>query len=79
MNVQLDPKKEKALADAAREQGKEPDERLSEIVDRYLQERHDGAPASKKGWLKKVEGCFANDLAFDEVVKLGRKFRESVD
>ena len=78
MNIELDPQKAKALEEAAKADGKDLGEILSELVDRYLSERTNGTPpAGKTGWLAKVQGSFANDPAFDEIVRLGREFRES--
>lgn len=80
MDVQLDPQKQKAFEAAAKAEGKDPGTLLCELVERYLDERENGAPVpKKKGWLKKVEGSFADDPAFDEVVKLGEAFRKSVE
>jgi len=77
MNIELDPRKEEAFQEAAREDGKDPDRVLSELVDRYLAERQNGTTVGKTGWLGKVRGAFAGDPAFDEMVRLGREFRES--
>ena len=78
MKLELSPQKKKALEDAAKAEGKDPRDLLSEIVDRYLKERK-RSPTSRKGWLRKVEGSFAGDPAFDEVVRLGEEFRKSVE
>jgi hypothetical protein len=36
-------------------------------------------PATNKRWIDAIWGSFANDPAFDEAMKLGRKWRESED
>ncbi|MFN7946703.1 MAG: hypothetical protein U0Z53_15230 [Blastocatellia bacterium] len=33
---------------------------------------------TKKDWLDETYGVFANDPVFDEIVELGRKYRESL-
>jgi hypothetical protein len=78
MNLQLDKLTAKALEEAARAEGRQPDEVISELVERYLKERAHHLP-KKKGWLAKVEGSFANDPAFGEVVRLGEEFRASAE
>jgi hypothetical protein len=42
-----------------------------------LKERLDAANEPKKDWLKGIVGAFANDPAFEEAMKLGRRWRES--
>ena len=49
---------------------------LEEEVAR-LKERLDAADGPKKDWTKEIAGTFANDPAFEEAMRLGRRWRES--
>jgi hypothetical protein len=43
-----------------------------------LEQRLEEADESGKTWTDKIAGAFANDPAFDEAMRLGRKYRESL-
>ena len=36
------------------------------------------APGSEQPWWQRIAGRFENDQAFDEIVRLGRDYRESL-
>ena len=36
------------------------------------------APAVKGSWIDKISGAFANDPIYDEAMRLGREYRESL-
>jgi hypothetical protein len=54
------------------------EQRLSamERAVRDLEQRFD-AMAGKAGWLRRLRGAFNDRPEFDDVVRLGREFRES--
>ena len=41
-----------------------------------LKERLKGAPSGN--WVERMDGMFADEPAFDDVIRYGREFRESV-
>ena len=43
-----------------------------------LAKRQNGASPFDQTWLNDIYGKFANDPVFDEAMKLGRKYRESL-
>ncbi len=62
-----------------------PNDLLSEVLDfllftkaRYLQQQELQSSDQKEPWWKQISGRFANDLAYDEAMKLGRDYRNSL-
>jgi hypothetical protein len=51
------------------------------ILERKVEEltRNNGGGDARPHWLDQVVGSFADLAEFDEVVRLGREFRESYD
>jgi hypothetical protein len=43
-----------------------------------LKRRLGKEPASEHAWLDKIYGSFANDPEYEEAMRLGRKYRESL-
>jgi hypothetical protein len=43
-----------------------------------LKEQLRETTSSRRDWLNEVYGAFANDPAFEEAMRLGRKYRESL-
>ncbi len=51
-------------------------------VERELSDLKKRLPASHSGgssWVEKIAGTFQGDAEFDEIVRLGREFRDSVE
>lgn len=46
-------------------------------IEREVMAIKSSSPAADQPWWKKVAGRFENDAAFDEIVRLGREYRES--
>ena len=43
-----------------------------------VKERLEKAPVEREDWLDEIYGAFANDLHFEEAMRFGRKYRESL-
>ncbi|WP_089935709.1 hypothetical protein [Candidatus Entotheonella palauensis] len=56
------------------------EQRLAE-VERELAELKRCLPlkTDEKSWVEKIAGTFEDDPEFDEIVRLGREFRQSVE
>jgi hypothetical protein len=55
------------------------EERLSELERQVATLQHEARPLQPMASVQETFGMFANDTEFDEIVRLGREYREQVN
>ena len=54
------------------------EQRLAEVERELANLKRRVPPVDEKSWVERIAGTFKDDPDFDEIVKLGREFRKSV-